>query len=70
MYDHFIPFYSDDRNKNIVECFVLLSGLAAKRIKIGQLVTCNSYGNPSLVAKMLSLDIISNARVELEIGAG
>ena len=72
-YDHLIPFYSDDTNKNIFECFILLSGLAAitKRIKIGQIVTCNSYRNPSLVAKMLStLDIISNARVELGIGAG
>ena len=69
---HFIPFHSDDRNKNIFECFVLLLGLAAikKRIKIGQLVTCNSYRNPSLVAKILStLDIISNARAELGIGA-
>jgi len=72
-YDHLIPFYGDDTNKNIFECFILLSGLAAitKRIKIGQIVTCNSYRNPSLVAKMLStLDIISNARVEFGIGAG
>src|SRR6266571_3578104 len=72
-YDHFIPFYSDDRNKNIFECFTLLSSLAAitERIKIGQIVTCNSYRNPSLVAKVLStLDIISNGRVELGIGAG
>jgi len=72
-YDHFIPFYSDDRNKNIFECFTLLSSLAAitERIKIGQIVTCNSYRNPSLMAKVLStLDIISNGRVELGIGAG
>ena len=72
-YDHFIPFYSDDRDKNIFECFTLLSALASitERIKIGQIVTCNSYRNPSLVAKMLStLDIISNGRVELGIGAG
>ena len=72
-YDHFITFYIDDRNKNIFECFTLLSSLAAitERIKIGQIVTCNSYRNPSLVAKMLStLDIISNGRVELGIGAG
>jgi F420-dependent oxidoreductase-like protein len=71
-YDHFIPFYND-RNKNIFECFTLLSALAAttERIKIGQIVTCNSYRNPSLVAKMLStLDIISTGRVELGIGAG
>ncbi len=72
-YDHFIPFHIDDRNKNIFECFTLLSSLAAitERIKIGQIVTCNSYRNPSLVAKVLStLDIISNGRVELGIGAG
>jgi F420-dependent oxidoreductase-like protein len=71
-YDHFIPFYND-RNKNIFECFTLLSALAAttERIKIGQIVTCNSYRNPSLVAKMLStLDIISTGRVGLGIGAG
>src|SRR5712692_6069192 len=57
-YDHFIPFYSDDRNKNIFECFTLLSSLAAitERIKIGQIVTCNSYRNPSLVAKNKKLE--------------
>lgn len=35
-YDHFIPFYNDDRNKNIFECFTILSALAAitERIKI------------------------------------
>ena len=63
-YDHLIPFYSGDRNKNIFECFILLSGLAAitKRIKIGQIVTCNSYRNPSLVAKMyLISDRVCNA---------
>jgi F420-dependent oxidoreductase-like protein len=72
-YDHFIPFYSDDKNKNIFECFTLLSVVAAitERIKIGQIVSCNSYRNPSLLAKMLStLDIISKGRVELGIGAG
>jgi alkanesulfonate monooxygenase SsuD/methylene tetrahydromethanopterin reductase-like flavin-dependent oxidoreductase (luciferase family) len=44
-YDHLIPFYNDDRNKNIFECFILLSGLAAitKRIKIGQIVTTSRY---------------------------
>ena len=35
------------------------------------MVTCNSYRNPTLLAKVLStLDIISNGRVELGIGAG
>jgi len=72
-YDHLIPHSKDDIEKNIFECFTLLSSLAAitKKVKIGQIVVCNSYRNPSLLAKMLStLDIISNGRVELGIGAG
>jgi F420-dependent oxidoreductase-like protein len=72
-YDHLIPHYKDDIEKNIFECFTLLSITAAitQRIKIGQVVLCNSYRNPSLLAKMLStLDVISNGRVELGIGAG
>lgn len=41
------------------------------KIKIGQIVACNSYRNPPLLGKMLStLDVISNGRIELGIGAG
>ena len=72
-YDHLIPFYRNDLNKNIFECLTLLSSLTTitKRIKIGQIVTCNSYRNPSLLAKIIStLDVISNGRMELGIGAG
>ena len=72
-YDHLIPYYKNDVNKNIFECLTLLSSLSAitKRIKIGQIVTCNSYRNPSLLAKIAStLDVISNGRSELGIGAG
>ena len=72
-YDHLIPHYKDDIEKNIFECFTLISSIAAitNRIKLGQIVACNSYRNPSLLAKMLStLDVISNGRMELGIGAG
>ena len=72
-YDHLIPYYKNDVKKNIFECLTLLSSLAptTKRIKIGQIVTCNSYRNPSLLAKITStLDVISNGRSELGIGAG
>jgi alkanesulfonate monooxygenase SsuD/methylene tetrahydromethanopterin reductase-like flavin-dependent oxidoreductase (luciferase family) len=72
-YDHLIPHHGDDMEKNIFECTTILTSTAAitKRIKIGQIVTCNSYRHPPLLAKMLStLDVISNGRLELGIGAG
>jgi F420-dependent oxidoreductase-like protein len=72
-YDHLIPFFRDDTEKNIFECFTLLSATATitNKIRIGQIVTCNSYRNAALLAKMVStLDVISNGRIELGIGAG
>lgn len=72
-YDHLIPFFKGDTEKNIFECFSLLSAVSTitKRIKIGQIVTCNSYRNPALLAKMIStLNVIRNGRMELGIGAG
>ena len=40
-------------------------------MKVGQIVTCNSYRNPALLAKMVAtLDVITNGRAELGIGAG
>jgi F420-dependent oxidoreductase-like protein len=72
-YDHFLPYYAPSNKNDFFECFTLLSSLAAitSKVKLGQVVTCNSYRNPALLAKMLStLDVISNGRVELGIGAG
>jgi F420-dependent oxidoreductase-like protein len=74
-YDHLWggAIFKANRNKNFFECFTLLSSLLTitNKIRIGQIVTCNSYRNPALVAKMIStMDIISNGRIELGIGAG
>ena len=72
-YDHFIPHYRYPKDGNFFECFTLLSALSTelKRMKIGQIVTCNSYRNPTLLAKMVAtLDVITNGRSELGIGAG
>lgn len=55
------------------ECWVLMSALARETstIRFGTLVGCNSYRQPSLVAKMAStLDEVSNGRLEFGIGAG
>jgi alkanesulfonate monooxygenase SsuD/methylene tetrahydromethanopterin reductase-like flavin-dependent oxidoreductase (luciferase family) len=59
-YDHFLSYYAADDKNSFFECFTLLSAIT-NRVKVGQVVTCNSYRNPALLAKMLStLDIISN----------
>ena len=57
----------------ILECWTTLSALsrATETIRLGTMVTCNSFRNPALLAKMAAtLDNISNGRLELGIGAG
>ena len=57
----------------ILECWTTLSALSTvtEKIRLGTMVTCNSFRNPALLAKMAAtLDNISNGRLELGIGAG
>lgn len=73
VYDHFIPYYGDKRTLPFFEAYTLLSAIASitTKLRVGQVVTCNSYRSPSLLAKMSStLDAISNGRLEFGIGAG
>ncbi|CAN5750364.1 MAG: LLM class flavin-dependent oxidoreductase [Thermomicrobiales bacterium] len=56
-----------------LEAWTLLSALATQveRARIGVLVSSNTFRHPSLLAKMaVTLDHISNGRLELGIGAG
>lgn len=71
MYDHFITVPAT--TEACLESWTTLSALAGltKKLGLGQLVTCNSYRYPAVLAKMgATLDVISNGRLNLGIGAG
>lgn len=72
LYDHFhnVPRPSHEA---VFECWTTLSALSqvTRRIRLGQMVGCNSYRNPALIAKITStLDVVSGGRLEWGIGAG
>ncbi|HEX4714111.1 MAG TPA: LLM class F420-dependent oxidoreductase [Ktedonobacteraceae bacterium] len=55
------------------ECWMSTAALArdTRTIRIGQMVTCNSYRHPALLAKMAStVDVLSHGRLNFGIGAG
>jgi len=69
--DHFFPFPSQE--EPWLECWTTLSALAVetKNLRLGTLVSCNSFRYPSVLAKMgATLDVISDGRLELGLGAG
>ena len=71
-FDHFYPIFSDSTGP-CLEGWTTLAALAqaTKRLRVGVLVTGIHYRHPAVLANMASaLDIISNGRLELGIGAG
>ena len=72
LYDHFHTF-PQIRQEITFECWMATAALArdTERVRVGQIVTCNSYRNPALLAKMAStLDVLSHGRLYFGIGAG
>src|SRR3569832_840320 len=58
---------------DFLEGWTTLGALAAAttKLRLGLMVTCNSYRNPALLAKMVaSVDQVSGGRIELGLGAG
>ena len=72
MYDHFHTWPAPE-DVIVFEPFVALSALAAltEKVRLGHIVVCTGFRNPALTAKMIStLDVVSDGRAELGIGAG
>jgi F420-dependent oxidoreductase-like protein len=72
VYDHFhnVP---RPAHETVFECWTTLAAISQRtsRIRLGQMVGCNSYRQPSLLAKITStLDVISGGRLDWGIGAG
>src|SRR3954447_2956689 len=72
VYDHFhnVPRPAGEA---VFECWMTMAALsqATSRVRLGQMVGCNSYRQPSVLAKMTaSIDVMSGGRLDWGIGAG
>ncbi len=70
--DHFMP-NTADKVGDALECWTALAALAiqTKRMRIGTIVSGNTYRHPAVVAKMATnVDIISGGRLICGMGAG
>ncbi|MBK5269300.1 MAG: LLM class F420-dependent oxidoreductase [Acidimicrobiia bacterium] len=72
VYDHFhtVPVPTQEVT---YEAWTLMAALGAttSSVRLGQMCTCNSYRPPAYLAKVAaSIDVITNGRLEMGIGAG
>ncbi|MPY81702.1 MAG: TIGR03560 family F420-dependent LLM class oxidoreductase [Actinophytocola sp.] len=71
-FDHFYPIFSDSTGP-CLEGWTTLTALAqaTRRLRLGTLVSGIHYRHPAVLANMTStLDIVSDGRLEIGIGAG
>lgn len=72
VYDHFhnVP---KPAHETVFECWTVMAAISQRtsRIRLGQMVGCNLYRPPTLLAKITStLDVISGGRLDWGVGAG
>ena len=72
VYDHFhnVPVAAHEA---VFECWTTMAAISQRtsKVRLGQMVGCNSYREPSVLAKITStIDVISGGRLDWGIGAG
>ena len=72
VYDHFhnVP---RPAHEAVFECWTTMAAISQRtsRVRLGQMVGCNSYRQPGVLAKITStVDVISGGRLDWGIGAG